>query len=438
MNEYPNTVKEKLMSLIDVMSASPEQYVKNPSRDFTRNRKLSFGDVIKLMISMGGNSLRKELFEANRYELNTATTSAFIQQRDKILPSAFETLLRRFTQSHTNIKKYRGYRLLAADGSDVHAPTNPNDSDTFFQTKPDVKGYNLLLLNAMYDLCTRIYVDAIIQPGKGQDEVQAMIDMVDRSRIRDKVIVIADRYYESYNVFAHVERKNWNYLIRVKDLGSKGGILSGLSLPSGGEFDITLQRILSRSHTNAMKSHPEIYRRLANNSPFDFLDKHTNKFYPLTLRIVRFKITDDSYETVITNLGAEAFSSSEIKKLYNMRWGIETAFRELKYAVGLNNFHTKKKEHIIQEIFARMIMYNFAEMITAHAVILQSDTKHLYQVNFTMAIHLCRHFLSLWNHARPPDIESLIRKSILPVRPGRKARRKTRYRSAVSFIYRVA
>lgn len=30
----------------------------------------------------------------------------------------------------------------------------------------------------------------------------------------------------------------------------------------------------------------------------------------------------------------------EIKKLYAMRWGIETSFRELKYAIGLACFHT--------------------------------------------------------------------------------------------------
>ncbi|WP_367618575.1 transposase [Paenibacillus andongensis] len=55
--------------------------------------------------------------------------------------------------------------------------------------------------------------------------------MVDRSPIKGKTIVTADRGYESYNNFAHMERKGWNYIIRVKDLDSDG-ILSGLLLPS--------------------------------------------------------------------------------------------------------------------------------------------------------------------------------------------------------------
>ena len=121
-----------------------------------------------------------------------------------------------------------------------------------------------------------------------------------------------------------------------------------------------------------------------------------------------------------------------------MRWGIETSFRELKYTVGLTNFHAKKREHIVQEIFARLIMYNFAEMITSHVVISRGDAKHSCQVNFTVAIHVCRYFLRLYNNVSPPDVEALIRKNILPVRPGRADKRKSHFKTAVSFLYRVA
>ncbi|WP_454192787.1 transposase [Paenibacillus sp. Marseille-Q7038] len=60
-----------------------------------------------------------------------------------------------------------------------------------------------------------------------------------------------------------------------------------------------------------------------------------------------------------------------MKSIYNMRWGIETSFRALKYTVGLTNFHAKRQDSIIQEIFAKMIMYNFTEMITSRVVISQ-------------------------------------------------------------------
>lgn len=440
MNEYANSLRKTLTSLIEEMSAQPAPFVKNPEKDFTRKKKLPFETVMQLLISMGGNSIYKELLESQGYDANTATTSAFVQQRNKILPSAVEFLFHKFTQSCTDIKDYRGYRLLAIDGSDLHIATDPEDPDTYFQNQPNTKGYNLLHLNAVYDLCNRLYVDAIVQPRRLCNEGRALADMVDRSPITGKIIIISDRGFESYNNFAHIERKGWNYIIRVKDLNSSG-ILSGLRLPSSGEFDMEVHRTLTRKQTKEVKAHPEIYRFVPSNSIFDFLDLHENLYYPITFRVVRFALSSSNYETVITNLSAADFSPDELRSLYNMRWGIETSFRALKYTVGLTSFHAKKQESIIQEIFARMIMYNFAEMMTSHVVISQMDKRHHYQVNFTVAVHVCRHFLRSKDDEPPPDVEALIRKNILPirpVRPGQQNMRKIRWKTAVSFVYRVA
>ncbi|WP_236703550.1 hypothetical protein [Paenibacillus xylanivorans] len=80
-------------------------------------------------------------------------------------------------------------------------------------------------------------------------------------------------------------------------------------------------------------------------------------------------------------------------------------------------------------------------MMTSHVVISQMDKRHLYQVNFTVAVYVCRHFLRSQGDESPPDVEALIRKNLLPIRPirpGQKNTRKIRYKSAVSFVYRVA
>ena len=139
-----------------------------------------------------------------------------------------------------------------------------------------------------------------------------------------------------------------------------------------------------------------------------------------------------------TNLPQHKFPTSEIKQIYAMRWGIETSFRKLKYTIGLSYFHAKKREYIDQEIFARLIMYNFVEMITAYVVISQDERKFLYQANFTIATCICRRFLWSWSNAPPPDVEAVIRKHILPIRPERKFVRNIRSQSAISFFYRVA
>lgn len=436
MNDYPKLVKKRLLELIYEMSKTPALFVKNPGKNFTRKRKLNFVEMFRLILSMGGNSLGNELMEYFSYDVNAASISSFVQQRDKILPTAFEFLMHEFTASFRDYKTYEGYRLLAVDGSDLCIAHNPKDTNTYIKTSPNKKGFNLLHLNAMYDLCSHIYVDSIIQPKKNKNEYQALTAMVDRSNIKEKVIVIADRGYESYNVFAHIEQKNWNYIIRSKDSDSTG-ILSGMNLPNEDTFDVTRHVILTRNQTKVVKGNTDLYKKVKKHR-FDYLDLDANKYYPATFRILRFQISDGSYETIITNLDAEEFPLSKIKELYNLRWGIETAFRELKYSIGLTCFHSKKVEYIIQEIFAKLTMYNFCELITMHVVIQQKSTKYGYQSNFTAAIRICKYYFKCRDNISPPDVEALIQKNILPIRYGRKDPRKIKHQSAVSFVYRVA
>ncbi len=438
-NESPKKVRESLFRMISDMEESSDLFVKQPGKDFIRTRKLTFSHTIKFLLGMGGNTTRKELFDYFNYNLDSVSASAFSQQRAKLLPEALDFLFHSFTNSFSGLRTYSGYRLIACDGSDLAISYNPEDETTYRRhnsLERNEKGYNQLHLNALYDLSSRIYLDAIVQPGRHPNEAQALIDMIKRSPLNEKTILIADRGYESYNIFAHVQEKGWKYLIRVKDIASKG-ILTNLPFPDTQEFDFNHSLTLTKKQTKEIKANPQQYRYLTNKSVCDFLDPVKNPFYTLFLRIARFRVTEDTYECVITNLSPEEFPSEELKKLYNWRWGIERSFRELKYTIGLTNFHAKKVEYIQQEIFARLIFYNFCERIISGIVILnKSKTKHTYQVNFTIAVMICRQFFN--SRIPPPDVEALIQKNVLPVREGRKAPRKVRPNSTVSFLYRVA
>lgn len=437
MNKYADSIKKKLDTLLTEMHENSWQFVNNPKKDFTRKRKLDFKEMLNILLSMGGNSLKLELMKYFSYDVETATCAAFVQQREKILPEALEFLFHEFTTSAVNPDYYAGYRMLAIDGSDLCIAHNPKDIENHYPANENVKGYNLLHLNAMYDLCSKVYVDTMIQPGKKKNEFQALTDMVDRSGIREKTIVIADRGYESYNVFTHIEKKDWNYVIRVKDISSNG-ITSGLSLPNQDTFDIEYNILLTRQQTKEIKVHPEKYKFMPANQKFDYLPIGDKGKYPISFRVVRFAISENTYEVIITNLKKEDFPVEKIKEIYHMRWGIETSFRELKYAIGLTNFHSKKVAYIIQEIFARLTMYNFCCTITMHVVVQQKDRKYSYQVNFTIAISICQHYFKCRDGVSPPNVEALIQKNILPVRNGRRDPRKVKTKSAVSFIYRIA
>ena len=436
MKNYPKRVKDTLNSVIRDMAKHPEDFCRCPGKDFTRDRKLPFEMLLTLLVKMGGHSLRDEMLDCLDFKELPASVSALVQQRSKLLPDALEFLFRAFTNRCHKLRLYRGYRLLAVDGSDLQFTTNPNDPLSYFPGVNGQKPYSFLHLNAIYDLNSNLYLDAVVQKKREANENAALVSMVDRSEIQEPVILTADRGYESYNTLEHIARKGWKYLVRLRE--SKG-IISALSLPDG-DFDIPVQLYLTRKQNKKLrelqKEYPGIYRFLPTNVNFDFLPLGSDGFYPISFRIVRFSISDNSTETLITNLDADPFPPEELKRLYHLRWGIETSFRQLKYTVGLSLFQSKKVEYITQEIFARLTMYNFCELITSHVVIQNKRRKYVYQTNFTAAVHICRQFLR--GTVPPPKVEDLIKVHIVPIRPGRSTPRRTKNIKFNGFFYRIA
>ncbi len=437
MTYTPKMIKRTLKKCINEMSAHPETFVKDPGKDFTRERKLPFKQVLKAVLSMTGKSLRSELMEYFNLKTSMPTVSAFVQQRNKVDHSAFEALFHTFTKAVDEQALFKGYRLLAVDGSDLHTPTNKDEADSYHKGTNGQKPYNLFHLNALYDLQRRIYTDAIVQGRKQWNEHRAFVTMVDRDEASVPTIYIADRGYESYNNMAHVIEKRQKFLIRVRDSKSNS-LVSGLILPVQDEFDVQYRVGLTRKQTNQVKN--SCLKFVPHTSTFDYLPRTTQKAIPmqpyyLSFRVVRFKLTEDTYEVLLTNLPEDEFSVSELKNLYAMRWGIETSFRDLKYSLALSFFHSKKTENIFQEVFARLTMYNFAELITSHVVVKQKSRKHLYKINFASAVHICRNFFL--KNISPSDVEALLLMHLLPVRQRSANLRRGSPRAAPSFTYRI-
>ena len=436
METYIEKVKNALYDLIHEMSEHYWLYVTDPERNFSRDRKLPFEKVLAMLVSMGGSSLRNELIDHFRCSADMASAPAFVQRKAQLLPEALEYLFHRFTEATAKEHFYKGYRLLAADGSDLQIFADPKDIDSYYPGTNGQKHYNMLHINAVYDLMNRSYQDILIQKGRKMNENAALVLMTGRSSI-PKAILIADRNYEAYNGIAHIEKKGWKYLIRIRDTA---GMIRPFHFDSNCDLDVWKTITLTRKQTNTFKrmkaDDPARYRCLPNSSPFDFIDLYDNKYYDLNNRFVRFQISEDTYETVITNLSADEFSPDELKHLYNLRWGIETSFRELKYTIGLKQPVSKKAEYISQEIFARCIMYNFCELVTSHAAIHYQSEKYVYQTNFSAAVHICRLFLR--GSVAPPDAETNISRNLVPVRPNRKAPRNLNRPRFNGFLYKVA
>lgn len=428
------------------MAANREQYVKNPGVDFTRDRKLPFEMVIKLVLSMKGNTLNKELYDFfGRKPEEIVSSSAFIQQRDKLTEDVFVDLFHRFNQSMTDMKTFRGYKLYAVDGSDINIARD-EQADTYMKpqkTKKDgefSKGYNQYHLNAVYDLLNKIYIDATLTPRPQMDERKAFIDILEEMKLNGRAIFIADRGYPSWNVFGHFKhKKNADYLMRVKD--SENTLVKSLPMT---ELDITRKIIITTKHCHKNKDgylFLQVPKNKMKNRAYTggthFKNWDFGEEEELEFRIVRFKITDDTYETIFTSLPRDKFSIEDIKTLYGMRWGIETSFRELKYVIGLTNLHSKKDAFVRQEIFAKLTMYNFCERIISSVVVIQDEgRKYKYQVNYTMGMTVCLDFYRAL--VATDDVYALILQYVEAIKPGRSDKRKMKPKGFVCFTYRVA
>lgn len=442
MKSQAASIRKLLLTAIQDMERNKDRFIRSPGKDFSRHRKLGFSTVVSVLLTLGGGSTANALLDHFKFDPAAATSSAFIQQRSKLKPEAMLYLLQRFAQQAPAPKTFLGYRLLAADGSDLHIFADPADKLSYYPGTNGQKPYGLVHLNALFDLENHIYTDALIQKSRQQNEHKALTEMVDRSGL-DHVILLADRGFEGYNNLAHLQEKGWYYVIRIKD--GRCGIAGGFDLPDTEEFDVSFDLQLTYRQTKEVRAlcaaDRNRYKWIPNCVRFDYLDPKSRKhdplsFYSLSFRIVRFRLSGSSFETVITNLPADTFPPERLKLLYAKRWGIETSFRQLKYTVGLAHFHAKKADHISQEIFAALTMYNFSELITSSVAIQKRNTKYSYSVNFAAAVHLCRNFLL--GNVSPPHLEALLSKLLLPIRPGRSNPRNLTNRPSFSFLYRVA
>lgn len=223
-HQQPYNALQDLNKIIQDHSARISEFVKNPDKDFTRNRKLGAETFMKVMLNMSGGSLNKEMFNAFPIKEERPSASAFEQQKAKVKPELFKSILNEYNTGLTDIQTLDGYRLFAVDGSDFKPPFNPNSGFTIVQAKgrPHNDGtparesdpFVLVHANMLYDLTNRLYWDMDID----KDERGAFIRMVEQGNIPKPYIITADRGYDGLNTIEHLNRiPDCNYVIRTKN-----------------------------------------------------------------------------------------------------------------------------------------------------------------------------------------------------------------------------
>ena len=423
-------IKGKLNNAISSACERIDEFKRSPN-DFTRTRSLTPEVMVRTILGLHGQRLDKEMILAGI----DVSASAFVQRRDKIKPEMFRCIMREFSRDIPMIKDYEGYRLLAIDGTvvtSVPVEDSPNYVPGGKITKNGTlpKGTCQRKLSALHDVLNKQYIDAVADMSEN-----AAAKELFSGYSGHKAIVIADRGYQGYNLMEFVNKNpDLDYIIRVPETN----YFSELKKLPKDKFDVDLTvRISTRS-----QQYCRIYgwKHLAGPSPFGKPKKEVRwdheEFCTMHYRAVRFGLKTGKTETIVTSLPRDQFPPSKIKKLYNMRWGIETSFRELKYDIGMVHLHAKKDDSILQEIYAAFTMYNFCMAITMQIKLHQyPGNKHTYKIDIAMAVFLCMEFFRVMD-AEPPDVQIIRYRQ--PERPGRSDERKLVPKGAIFFLYRAA
>jgi len=454
------TALEQLDSVIADVVTHISDFTKSPT-DFTRNRKLNATTTIKTILNMQGNSLNTELIEAFPNLDDRMTASAFEQAKDKLKPEIFEHILVEYNKTMTKPKLLDDkYRVFAIDGSDFNPPYNSNSAFVMQSSlgRPkkngeDCKPYSLVHANLLYDIANRTYEDCILEPKSSCSERDVAITMLKRINTDTPYIVICDRGYDGFNMIETLNRlENCNYIIRTK--AGRGGIKEIAELPDR-ECDVEMEFEVVTSNKYYVDNHKD-------NPYLHFISspkKHHKKYFSpntknqrwdfewrckVKCRVVKFRINNadtgkEEWEVLLTNLNRFEFPIKRMKDMYIKRWNIETSFRELKYALGGVQFHSKKDDFIKMELLAHLIMFNaVSRNIACVKVPQQNDNKYNYAVSFKEACTITRKYYRLHNTEPPDRIYAEILSYTIPVREGRTDKRNMKPKSSVWFVYRVA
>ena len=375
---------------------------------FTRNRKMSFSDVLYFFLDMQKTSLQTRLNQFFRREGQTISEQAFSKARNHFDHSPFETMVRKLVECEyttaTDLPLWNGYHLIAVDGSYLQLPQTKGLKEVFGERGGGCQRASAGI-SVLYDLLHGWPIDPIITHTDMNErkECAKHIDYlkIHLPNVAAKSVIILDRGYPAKELF----RK-----------------MAGL-------------KFLARCSKNFCKE--------VENAPLGdstvVLDKD------LTLRVYKFELKTGEIEILITNLFE--VSADELADLYALRWGIETMYKRLKHQVCIEKFSGRTANAIRQDFWASMVVMIVAAAFEKEAnKDIEKDqqyktNKHSYKAKFgDLVVTLRNEFIFATLRADDTTAElklnelvSIMAKSKSPVRKNRSFERpKNRYPSSTS------
>lgn len=337
------------------------------------------------------------------------TKSAFVQARKNIDPLVFKQLIKTlisefYTDNELGVQTWRGFRLLAVDGSRLTLPHTEELKAIYGETKNQTQTVVVQgRVSVLYDTENQLLLDGSLAP-LAQGERALALEYLKLCGKGD--LIIYDRGYPSYDfIYQHI-RSHIEYVMRVKISFSK--LIS--EFPKSGKSS----EVISIFPGKNMK----------------LSDKPYERDTPIKLRLVRVELPSGEVEILMTSLIDSAkYPDSIFKSLYQKRWGVETYYDELKNKLKVENFSGYSNHVILQDFYATLFISNVQTLIINEMdeEIKQYSTgkKYDYKVNTNTSYGLLKNRildLFLSNDHMENIIEKMrkvIIEHMIPIRPNR-------------------
>jgi len=360
-------ILSKVVHSTDELISSPD--FKDRSRtkpsDFTRKRKMPFNDLLLYMLNSYKCSTQcglRRFFRLHYNELPMKQQS-FSKARKKIKVSAFQEI---FKLSGDVLSKscqstWNGYIILVIDGTKAALPDDKVLVNKYGGMGADASSPTAQV-SILLDVLNNIVYDALIDPLSTDERTLAIMHIEDvLARISSKkILVIFDRGYPSFELIQILEKMGIKYLMRVK-----------------------------RKFNNDIDAQKESdgYVRLVKDDEF------------LDVRVIKFTLKSGELEMLITNLDDGRLGVIAFKKLYFMRWGVETQYDILKNKFQLENFTSRIDAGVEQDLYAVMFLANVAAAAAhdaqpqADAVRLSKNNNYVYNVSINEIVGILKDYL---------------------------------------------
>jgi hypothetical protein len=321
--------------------------------DFTRDRKLPFAILFTFIVRRSTKSLQVILNEfIMKYNSDTTiTNSAYSQARKKIKYSAFKNLYEGITTLHNELagdtyKRIFGFRCIGIDASKIILPNTTEITDFFGATRihtqlGDLGTYAHTLFECAYDVLNNLVVQASLNHCKSNE-----IDLASKMlpSFKEDDLLIFDRAYGSYDLISALVQSNKQFIIRL----SKASFAESQMMfneDSPWTKIVTLSVPRDKSKTIKEAGLPETVQ----------------------VRLVKVMLSTGETEVLITSLLDDQYIQEDFKKLYWLRWGVETFFGKIKGRLTLENFTGKTLESVLQDFWATIFLSNLETIVTAGA-----------------------------------------------------------------------